>query len=108
LIGFLDATDDYVLRELEESNDDEPSLGWSTAGNCGGVDDLEAEPEHDEDGDPAEPSLGSVGDSHFNQERWASGGRRDLELDGAESGIGDQDGLDEQAPFRGWQGVGMV
>jgi hypothetical protein len=33
---------------------------------------------------------------HFNQERWASGGRRDLEQDGAESGIGDQDGLDEQ------------
>jgi hypothetical protein len=24
------------------------------------------------------------------------------------SGIGDQDGLDEQVPFRDWQGVGMV
>jgi hypothetical protein len=28
LIGFLDKTDDYVSRELEESQDDEPSLGW--------------------------------------------------------------------------------
>ena len=30
LIGFLDKTDDYVSRELEDSNDDEPSLGWTT------------------------------------------------------------------------------
>jgi hypothetical protein len=57
---------------------------------------------------PAEPSLGSVGDLHFNQERWADGSRRDLEQDDAETGIGDQDGLDEQVPFRDWQGVGMV
>ncbi len=40
-----------------------------------------------EDGDPAEddglrePSLGSVGDMHFDQRRWAAGGRRDLEQD---------------------------
>jgi hypothetical protein len=55
-----------------------------------------------------EPSLGSVGDVHLDQERWAAGGRRDLEQDDGESGIGDQDGLDEQVPFRDWQGVGMV
>jgi hypothetical protein len=58
--------------------------------------------------DPAEPSLGSVGDAHFDQTRWAVGDRRDLELDDAESGIADQDGLDEQVPFRDWQGVEMV
>jgi hypothetical protein len=45
---------------------------------------------------------------HFSQERWASGSRRDLEQDDAESGIADQDGLDEQVPFRDWQHVGMV
>jgi hypothetical protein len=45
---------------------------------------------------------------HFDQTQWAAGGRRDLELDGAESGIADQDGLDEQVPFRDWQRVGMV
>jgi hypothetical protein len=81
---FLDKTDDCVSREIEGSNDDEPSLGWTTAGSqgCyyGGTDDLEAETEHDEDSDPAEPSLGSVGDMHFNQEQWASGGRRDLDV----------------------------
>jgi hypothetical protein len=33
---------------------------------------------------------------------------RELEHDDAESGIGDQDGLDEQVPFRDWQMVGMV
>jgi hypothetical protein len=55
-----------------------------------------------------EPSLSSVGDVHFNQERWAAGDRRDLEQDDSESGIADQDGLDEQAPFRDWQKVGMV
>jgi len=58
-------------------------LGWSTAGSYGGTDDLEAETEHDEDADPAEPSFGSVGDMHFDQTKWADGGRRDLELDGA-------------------------
>ena len=35
-------------------------------------------------------------------------GSRDLEQDDGESGIADQDGLDEQVPFRDWQGVGMV
>jgi hypothetical protein len=45
---------------------------------------------------------------HFNQEQWASGGRRDLEQDDGESGIADRDGLNEQVPFRDWQSVGMV
>jgi hypothetical protein len=40
--------------------------------------------------------------------RWSTGSRCDLEQDDAESGIADQDGLDEQVPFRDWQGVGMV
>jgi hypothetical protein len=62
----------------------------------------------DEESDPPEPSLSSVGDMHFNQERWATGSRRDLEQDDAESGIADQYGLDEQVPFRDWQNVGMV
>ena len=64
-------------------------------------------PEHDEDADPAEPSLGSVGDSHFDQTNWAAGGRRDLELDGAESGIGDYDGLMEQVGTQDWQQGGQ-
>ena len=54
---------------------------------------------------PPNPSLGSVGDAHFDQTRWAVRDRRDLELDDSESGIADQDG---QVPFRDWQGVGMV
>jgi hypothetical protein len=82
---------------------------------------MEREPEDEgedgaemEDDDPAEddglrePSLGSVGEHHHDQRQWAAGGRADRELDGAESGIADQDGLDEQIPFRDWQGVGMV
>ena len=51
-----------------------------------------------------EPSLGSLDhDHHPNQENWAMGDRRDLELDGAESGIGDIDGLLEQVGPRDWQ-----
>lgn len=98
LIDFLDASDPYAATEQEEQIDDEP------------CDDNELDgPENgeDEDSDPVEPSLGSL-DGHIDQTAWAAGGRRDLELDGAESGIGDQDGLDEQVPFRDWQGVGMV
>jgi hypothetical protein len=34
--------------------------------------------------------------------------RRDLEIDDGETGIADQDGLDEQVPFRDWMRVGMV
>ena len=60
-----------------------------------------------EDDDPAEndlddePSLGSL-DHYHSQERWAAGGRRDLEQDNAESGIADQDGLLEQVGYRDW------
>jgi hypothetical protein len=97
LIRFLDKTDDYVSRELEDSIDDNPH-----------DEETDDNGEDNEDADPAEPSLGSVGDHHLNQERWADGSRRDLEQDDAESGIADQDGLDEQVPFRDWQNVGMV
>src|ERR1700720_3391382 len=86
LIRFLDKTDDYVSRELEDSIDDNPH-----------DEETDDNGEDNEDADPAEPSLGSVGNfAHSNQERWSDGSRRDLEQDDAESGIGDQDGLDEQ------------
>jgi hypothetical protein len=99
LLTFMDESDPYAATELEDQIDDGP------------CDDNELDgPENgeDEESDPAEPSLGSVGDVHFNQELWAAGDRRDLELDDGESGIADQDGLDEQAPLRDWQNVGMV
>src|SRR4051812_42080477 len=56
LLAFLDASD--LDPDLE------PSLGWPITGvrsygNELGADDLEQEPEHDEDGADAEPSLGS-------------------------------------------------
>ncbi len=97
LIRFLDKTDDYVSREIEDSIDDNPH-----------DEETDDNGEDNEDADPAEPSLGSVGDVHFDQGRWAAGSRCDLEQDDGESGIADQDGLDEQVPFRDWQGVGMV
>jgi hypothetical protein len=98
LIGFLDKTDDYVSRELEDSIDDGPH------------DDDELDgPEHaeDEQDEPDEPSLGAF-EGHDDQSVPWSGNRSDRELDGAESGIGDQDGLDEQVPFRDWTMTGMV
>jgi hypothetical protein len=104
LLEFLDASD--IDPDLE------PSLGWPISGRSFDheVADLEAEPEHDEvcgDGEPDlcdEPSLGSVTNyAHSDQEQWAAGGRRDLELDGAESGIGDFDGLHEQVGTQDWQ-----
>jgi hypothetical protein len=97
LIRFLDKTDDYVSRELEDSIDDNPH-----------DEETDDNGEDNEDADPAEPSLGSSGDVHLDQTRWAAGSRRDLELDDGETGIADQDGLDEQVPFRDWQMVGMV
>lgn len=102
LILFLDKTDDYVSRELEDGADDGPCDDRELEGSLGSFDrmtdqskswqqmqgefdiDLDAEQDDadDEESDPAELSE--------------------------ESGIGDQDGLDEQVPFRDWQNVGMV
>ena len=117
LIRFLDETDNHMEREPDDEADDselEPSLGsfdrmadqdkaWrQTAGElCFSID-------AEQDDAESEPSLGSLGDHHVNQERWADGDGRDLEQDDSETGIADQDGLDEQVPFRDWQGVGMV
>jgi hypothetical protein len=88
-----------ISRELEDQVDDWPCDDNELDG---------PENEEDEDSDPAEPSLGSVGDIHFSQERRSAGNSRDLEQDDGETGIADQDGLDEQVPFRDWQNVGMV
>lgn len=55
-----------------------------------------------------EPSLGSLGEHHPDQRRWAVGDRRDLERDDAESGIGDLDGLLEQLGSQDWQQGAMA
>lgn len=92
LIRFLDQTDNHMELEPEDEGDDSEI----------------------EDDDPAEhdglsePSLGSFEGHDDQRVSWKAGNRSDRELDAAESGIGDQDGLDEQVPFRDWQGVGMV
>ena len=114
LIRFLDETDNHMEREPDDEADDseaEPSLGsfdrrldqskaWQqTAGElCFSIDAERDDADH-EDSDPAEPSLGSVGDVHLDQERWAYGNSRDLGQDEGESGVADQDRLDEQVPF---------
>lgn len=98
LIGFLDNTDDYVSRELEDEVDAGPI----------DTDELEISEGDDEDDGTREPSLGSIAPASTDQTRWAIGSRSDRELDDAESGIADQDGLDEQVPFRDWMMVGMV
>ena len=99
LIGFLDKTDSYMFRELEDSIDDNPH-----------DEETDDNGEDNEFDDPAEPSLGAF-EGHDDQNvAWKAGrGSTDVELDDAEqSGIGDQDGLDEQVPFRDWQMTGMV
>ena len=98
LIQFLDKTDDYVSRELEDAVDDGP------------IDDNELDgPENgeDEESDPAEPSLGSMGTHETsNQERWARGGTKDLEdeHDGAEpdDNEGGDGAKEDDEPNLGW------
>ncbi|MDN4982257.1 hypothetical protein QY049_03325 [Bradyrhizobium sp. WYCCWR 13022] len=100
LIAFLDASDPYVMNELEEECEDEGAQCEDEGAEHDGR-------EPDVDG---EPSLGSCDPSIWggDQTRWASGGRRDLELDHAESGIGDRDGLLEQAGTQDWQQGAMA
>jgi hypothetical protein len=109
LIRFLDDTDNHVEREPDDSEEDggdtEPSLGSfdRMVDQSKGWRQQSGEPcysaDAEQDDAESEPSIGSVGDVHFNQERWADGNRGDLEQDDGESGIADQDGLDEQVPF---------
>src|SRR5665647_542311 len=98
LIQFLDKTDDYISRELEDAVDDGP------------IDDNELDgPENgeDEESDPPEPSLGSMGtDETSSQEQWARGGTKDLEdeHDGREpdDNEGGDGAKEDDEPNLGW------
>jgi len=59
-----------------------------------GGDDLEAEPEHAEPDLCDEPALGAL-EQPLDQTHRSQNNRTDRELDDGESGIGEQDGLDE-------------
>ena len=107
LIRFLDSTENHMERE---PNGDELDTSYPESGprvlvgtSCEDDEDSDT----DEDSDPGEPCLGSL-DGKTDQTAWAAGGRADLELDGAESGIGDLDGLLEQIGNQGWQVGGVV
>jgi hypothetical protein len=98
LIRFLDKTDDYVSRELEDACEDEGAACEDEGSQC-----------EDEGADSdSEPSLGSpecpcCSDGWWpgpnptgDQTGWGDSARHDREIDGGESGIGDKDGLIEQ------------
>lgn len=82
LIAFLDASDEYVMTERE-------------------LDDCDREDCFQDD----EPDLGSL--DRAAQPHWAAGGTDDLEDDN-DSGIGDMDGLLEQAGAQDWQKGAMA
>jgi hypothetical protein len=72
-----------------------PTTIWSGSRDESDDAKLEEDDPSEDDG-LREPSLGSVGDVHFDQRAWAAGDRRDLELDDSESSIPDWDGLTMQ------------
>ena len=122
LIMFLDETDDYVSRELEDEVDAgpcddrelEPSLCGVTAdglklkGEMSG-DDLEGD---DTPGDRRRTNRRLEVCVHLwrlqQSGRMGKGHRRDLEEDPAETGIGDRDGLNEQIGQRDWFNSGAA
>jgi hypothetical protein len=119
LIRFLDETDNHMELEPEDEGDDaedEPSLGFldhmfNQTRVCEGGS-IDAEDEHDgaEPDEDGEPSLGAF-EGHDNQRvAWLVGSVNDYELDPAESGIADYDGLLEQIGAPDWQGPrgGMI
>ena len=125
LIRFLDETDNHMELEpngdeldaswpergprpmASSSEDDEPSRGsfdrMLDQGKAWQQRSLYAYPAIDGEHDHAddEPSLGSLDHNH-SQDRWAVGGRRDLEEDLSESGIADFEGLYEQVGTQDW------
>ena len=102
LIGFLDTTDDYVCRELEDAVDDnpcddlelEPSLCGVTVG-MGDADDMEGDDTPNGRSAEDEPSLGSVEAVAISggQENWAQGLAADQEGDAYED---DEEGHDRE------------
>jgi hypothetical protein len=112
MVEFLDGLED---TDEDASVDDdpcddletEPALGWteSEAGRGRYADPWNVDAELDKSDD--EPAMGAL-EGHTDQSQWGQGSRSDREADGSESGIGDQDGLDEQVPFIDWQNIGMV
>jgi hypothetical protein len=117
LIRFLDETDNHIeLEPADEADDadDEPSLGsfdrmtdqskaWQQRSLWAFHDANDGE----QDNADAEPSLGSL-DGRTDQTGWAADNRGDYELDHAEAGIGDWDGLLEQVGTQDWQQGAMA
>jgi hypothetical protein len=110
--GELDVEGEHDGKEPDV--DDEPSLGSSNDHHGTGT---RYDPGSMTDGegpdDDLEPSLGSINPTIGGSPFWPAGNSddREEEHDGREpddSGIADQDGLDEQVPFRDCQNVGMV
>ena len=94
---------EYSLGSLDHKPDQSE---WSS----GLGKDLEYEHDGAEPDEDGEPSLGAF-EGHDDQAvAWnCDTYYPDTELDDTQSsGIGDQDGLDEQVPFRDWQMTGMV
>jgi hypothetical protein len=117
LIQFLDETDNHMEIEPEDEGDDgedEPSLGFldhitNQTRICEGDGGPDAEDEHDgaEPDEDGEPSLGAF-ESHDNQKvAWHVTSANDYEMDPAESGIADLDGLLDQVGSQDWQQVWM-
>lgn len=63
--------------DLEDTADDEPSLGWTERGGPGDTCDLELDNADDEDDGTEEPTLGAP--ERFSQAHWPDGSRGDHE-----------------------------
>jgi hypothetical protein len=94
LIRFLDETENHMAIDCEPDDEDDDA-------------EFEEDDPAEHDG-TLEPSLGSIGEQHIDQTRWAVGSRSDLELDPAESGIGDAEGMHEQVGTQDWQQGAMA
>jgi hypothetical protein len=88
LIRFLDETDNHMEREPDDEGDGDSEL---------------EQDDPSEDDSLSEPSLGAFEGHDDQRVSWKAGTRSDRELDAAESGIGDGDGLLEQIGRQDWQ-----
>ncbi|MFB6449050.1 hypothetical protein [Bradyrhizobium tunisiense] len=118
LIAVLDASDPFVMNELEEECDDEDAQCEGGGGEEGcedeGADRSDYEPPP-LGGLERHPSLYGPDGRNWtgDQTAWDASGTKDLEdeHDGAEpdeSGIGDMEGLLEQVGSQSWQLDGYV
>ena len=112
LISFLDASDTYVMTEIEDDGDQNDASYPTSGAHCANPMEDDEDSDADEDNHDGEPSLGSRSSSGGDQSRWGASDTCQLidaedEHDGGEPDD-ECDGNPDHEPSLGWTTDGVI